>query len=181
MKRIFPISAYMVSAVLMTFYILVLWDARTPDVNMVYRLYYINHELEKWPGPDGFDYAVGTPVFMSQEQRRCGSGWVDRNGMGSRLSGEGAWIYFDGLPEGELRLAIVIDNAGEENVLTASSNREALPLTMEKGWNGGEKRQLWTAPIKAEDGEISLFIKDTEDVWVKEIMIDEAGESLSGK
>ena len=52
MKRLFPVSAYIVSAALFIFYIWVLWNARTPEVNLVYRMYYINRELEKWPGID---------------------------------------------------------------------------------------------------------------------------------
>lgn len=41
MKRLFPISAHTVSAVLMSFYIWILWNVRTPEVNLAYRLYYI--------------------------------------------------------------------------------------------------------------------------------------------
>ena len=162
MKRLFPVSAYIVSAALFIFYIWVLWNARTPEVNLVYGMYYINRELEKWPGIDGFDYVVGIPVYMNQEQKRCGSGWEDRNNLGRRVSSEGAWIYFDGLPEDDLRLTIVVD--------------EETPLTLEKGRENGEREQLWTAPIKAENGEISLLINGAEDVWVKEITIDEASE-----
>jgi len=56
------------------------------------------------------------------------------------------------------------------------SNREETPLTLEKGRENGEREQLWTASIKAENGEIALLINGTEDVWVKEITIDEASE-----
>ena len=163
MKRPFLISAYIVSAALFIFYIWVLWNARTPEVNLAYRMYYINRELEKWPGIEGFDYVVGIPVYMNQEQKR-------------RVSSEGAWIYFDGLPEDDLRLTIVVDDIGKKNILTVLSNREETPLTLEKGRENGEREQLWTAPIKAENGEISLLINGTEDVWVKEITIDEASE-----
>ena len=69
MKRPFLISAYIVSAALFIFYIWVLWNARTPEVNLAYRMYYINRELEKWPGIEGFDYVVGIPVYMNQEQK----------------------------------------------------------------------------------------------------------------
>ena len=176
MKRPFLISAYIVSAALFIFYIWVLWNARTPEVNLAYRMYYINRELEKWPGIEGFDYVVGIPVYMNQEQKRCGSGWEDRNNLGRRISSVGAWIYFDGLPEDDLRLTIVVDDIGKKNILTVLSNREETPLTLEKGRENGEREQLWTASIKAENGEISLLINGTEDVWVKEITIDEASE-----
>ena len=62
MKKLFVVSAYIVSATLFIFYSWVLWNARTPDVNLAYRMYYINRELEKWPGREGFDYVVGIPV-----------------------------------------------------------------------------------------------------------------------
>lgn len=176
MKRLFHISAYIVSAVLMSFYIWVLWNTRTPEVNLAYRLYYINQVLEKWPGIDGLDYMVGTSVYMNQEQRRCGSGWEERNDFGRQVSSGGAWIYFDGLPEGELCLIIVSENIGMKNTLIVSSNMEEIPLTLGKERGNRDEEQLWTAPIKAKDGEISLFIKGTEEVWVKEIMIDETGE-----
>ena len=132
-----------------------LWNARTPEVNLVYSMYYINRELEKWPGIDGFDYEVGIPVYMNQEQKRCGSGWEDRNNFGRRVSSEGAWIYFDGLPEDDLRLTIVVDDIGKKNIMTVLSNREEIPLILEKGRENGEMEQLWTAPIKAEK---SLFL-----------------------
>ncbi len=49
MKRPFLISAYIVSAALFYFLYLGFMNARTPEVNLAYRMYYINRELEKWP------------------------------------------------------------------------------------------------------------------------------------
>lgn len=59
-------------------------------------------------------------------------------------------------------MIIVSENIGMKNTLIVSSNMEEIPLTLGKERGNRDEEQLWTAPIKAKDGEISLFIKGRE-------------------
>lgn len=48
--------------VLAAFYLLIAWLAFNPDTEPVYRLYYIDRLIPRWPGEDGLKYALGTHV-----------------------------------------------------------------------------------------------------------------------
>ena len=49
-KNIARVLLYTACAVLVVFYILVLWWGKNPKVGTEYRMYYLTHELTDWPG-----------------------------------------------------------------------------------------------------------------------------------
>ena len=55
-KNIARVLLYAACAVLVVFYILVLWWGKNPKVGTEYRMYYLTHELTDWPGYGNLKY-----------------------------------------------------------------------------------------------------------------------------
>ena len=51
---------YIVCAVLVVFYLIVLWLGFNPDVCLEYKMYYLTNELSDWPGYGKLPYELGT-------------------------------------------------------------------------------------------------------------------------
>ena len=58
-KNIARVLLYTACAVLVVFYILVLWWGKNPKVGTEYRMYYLTHELTDWPGYGNLKYTFG--------------------------------------------------------------------------------------------------------------------------
>ena len=63
-KNIARVLLYTACAVLVVFYILVLWWGKNPKVGTEYRMYYLTHELTDWPGYGNLKYTFGTKEYV---------------------------------------------------------------------------------------------------------------------
>ena len=97
---------YAVCALLVLFYVVVMWWGITPDVGLEYKMYYITHELSDWPGYGNLSYELGTEeIAVSRNDRngnpaesktcmRKGQGWEKEQYEGSVNSGGTSYIYY---------------------------------------------------------------------------------------
>ncbi len=86
--------AYVLAGILFVGYVGILWWARTPDVSEVYRMYYIDHELQEWPGEDGlrvtsddWEYLRLTTEDTEKRQNVWGKGGLIRKKPGGGQMG----------------------------------------------------------------------------------------------
>lgn len=103
---------YILSAVLVIGYILILLRSLMPKTSWEYELYYIEHETARWAGLSGFDYTLGTPLKMTptdpNTNYRFDAGWGDFTEEGCWTNAETSTIYFDNLPERDLTLSVQV-------------------------------------------------------------------------
>ena len=71
-KNIARVLLYAACAVLVVFYILVLWWGKNPKVGTEYRMYYLTHELTDWPGYGNLKYTFGTKEICTEHKDRNG-------------------------------------------------------------------------------------------------------------
>lgn len=100
------ITLYSVCAVLILFYLAVLWLAVHPKVCMEYRMYYLTHELTDWPGYGKLPYALGTleyctgyydkdgELYTHSVCKRKGQGWEKYQNEGSVNRDKNAYLYY---------------------------------------------------------------------------------------
>ena len=84
-KNIARVLLYTACAVLVVFYILVLWWGKNPKVGTEYRMYYLTHELTDWPGYGNLKYTFGTKEICTEHKDRNGkeqSNVCSRKGQG---------------------------------------------------------------------------------------------------
>ena len=84
-KNIARVLLYAACAVLVVFYILVLWWGKNPKVGTEYRMYYLTHELTDWPGYGNLKYTFGTKEICTEHKDRNGkeqSNVCSRKGQG---------------------------------------------------------------------------------------------------
>lgn len=67
-KNIARVLLYTACAVLVVFYILVLWWGKNPKVGTEYRMYYLTHELTDWPGYGNLKYTFGTKEICTEHK-----------------------------------------------------------------------------------------------------------------
>ena len=65
-KNIARILLYIICAVLVVFYIMVLWWGKNPKVGIEYRMYYLTHELTDWPGYGNLKYKYETKEIITE-------------------------------------------------------------------------------------------------------------------
>lgn len=90
---------YGASAVLILFYLIVLYLGLKPDVGVEYEMYYISHEITEWPGYDNLRFDYGQVEFLTENTYRNSDGeYVShpvarRRGEGWHTSGryDGTW------------------------------------------------------------------------------------------
>ncbi len=118
MKKMLPVCGYAVSALLFLSYVMILGTSLFPKVCAEYRLYYIERELQDWPGYGGLQYRLGTPVvFRSTEEdrtRRCGNSWNSFEEDGCWTYGGHSALYFSGIFQNPGKEDGGAGNAGEE-------------------------------------------------------------------
>lgn len=97
---------YIVCAILVVFYLAVLWLGFNPDVCLEYRMYYITNELSDWPGYGRLPYELGTVEYCTGYWdkngnkyttnicKRKGQGWEKYQNEGSCNAGDTAFIYY---------------------------------------------------------------------------------------
>ncbi|RHC11898.1 hypothetical protein [Lachnospira eligens] len=88
-KNIARVLLYTACAVLVVFYILVLWWGKNPKVGTEYRMYYLTHELTDWPGYGNLKYTFGTKEICTEHKDRNGkeqSNVCSRKGQGWQKS-----------------------------------------------------------------------------------------------
>lgn len=97
---------YIVCAVLVVFYLIVLWLGFNPDVCLEYKMYYLTNELSDWPGYGKLPYELGTVEYCTGYWdkdgdkythnlcKRKGQGWEKYQNEGSRNKGETEYIYY---------------------------------------------------------------------------------------
>ena len=97
-KKIF---LYTLSAILVICYFSILYISLRPNVSWEYELYYIDKEIGKWPGNNGFSYKLGTKIETTLENnkncKRFGKGWGEYTEDGLWSSGKESNIYFSNL------------------------------------------------------------------------------------
>ena len=105
--KIGRIMAYTLAGILFVGYVGILWWARTPDVSDVYRMYYIDHELQEWPGEDGISFISGEWEYLGvtngeeeKASKRMGRGWSHREAEGRWTDGNQVRMWYR-IPEGE--------------------------------------------------------------------------------
>lgn len=175
--KVFPWICYILSAALILFYLLVLWKARTPDVNWAYQLYYIDKEIDIWPGIDGFDYTLGEVIQMEQEQKRCESGWGEIEAGGRWTQAGEAAIYFDKLPDKKLKLELVYSKPAGNTEIVISANGQTIWQEVKNTAVKEEKIQMVIDRGIVLDGRLKLSIICTSSrqagILIKEVQIDE--------
>lgn len=173
MKKVFPVCAYGICAILIAFYIGILLRALKPEVSFPYKLYYITKEINVWPGNDAFRYTLGTSVSLASDGVRLGSGW-DRDETGGRTSGNASHMYFEGLPQKPLELVLVCGEAEEDIIVTLSINdqnsfqyllkKQESRITLEIPDTGEEN---WKLSMKCvsdayENKDVSVLVKEVQ-------------------
>ena len=101
-KNIARVLLYAACAVLVVFYILVLWWGKNPKVGTEYRMYYLTHELTDWPGYGNLKYTFGTKDICTEHKDRNGkeqSNVCSRKGQGPRRHLPPPWRRFCALGE----------------------------------------------------------------------------------
>jgi hypothetical protein len=100
------IILYILSAILVIFYVCVLWWGQHPDVGLEYRMYYITHELSDWCGYGNLSYTPGTVEYCTELKdrngtpvsyrvcQRKGTGWESEQYEGSISSGDTSYLYY---------------------------------------------------------------------------------------
>lgn len=96
---------YVLCAVLVIFYLTVMYLGANPHVGTEYRMYYLTHELTDWPGYGKLHYDLGTlerctgslsggePVDYPVANRK-GRGWVIEEYDYSRTKADVASVYY---------------------------------------------------------------------------------------
>lgn len=101
MKKMISVCGYAVSALLFLSYVVILGTSLFPDVCAEYRLYYIDKDLQDWPGYGGLQYRLGTPVvFRSTAEdrtKRRGNSWNSFEEDGCWTYGDHSALYFSGI------------------------------------------------------------------------------------
>lgn len=102
---------YVVCAILVVFYLAVLWLGFNPDVCLEYKMYYLTNELSDWPGYGKLPYELGTEEYCTGYWdrdgnkythnicKRKGQGWEKYQNEGSCNAEDTASIYY--LPESD--------------------------------------------------------------------------------
>lgn len=108
-KNIARILLYIICAVLVVFYIMVLWWGKNPKVGIEYRMYYLTHELTDWPGYGNLKYKYGTKEICTEYKDRNGNelhnvcsrkgqGWQkSKRYEGTKNTAKDSYIYY--IPE----------------------------------------------------------------------------------
>ena len=109
------ISMYVISLILIVFYIGILIKGINTDANTEYKLYYVERVLQDWPGYGGLKYDLGVPIgFGIQEEnvvKRRGKGWGNLEENACWTIGSNASLYFSEIPSGEpLMLSIELES-----------------------------------------------------------------------
>ena len=99
-ENVKKIAAYGLSILLFAAYIGILFSARNPQVSLEYRMYYIEHTLDAWPGNGGLLYILGTKETFSLSPREPGAlnrvmeGWSFREESGRWTQGNRASVLY---------------------------------------------------------------------------------------
>ena len=108
-KNIARVLLYTACAVLVVFYILVLWWGKNPKVGTEYRMYYLTHELTDWPGYGNLKYTFGTKRYVQNIKTVMvknkamsavskGQGWQkSKRYEGTKNTDKDSYIYY--IPE----------------------------------------------------------------------------------
>lgn len=150
---------YIICAVLVVFYLAVLWLGFNPDVCLEYKMYYLTNELSDWPGYGKLPYELGTVEYCTGYWdkdgnkythnicKRKGQGWEKYQNEGSCNRGETAYIYY--LPtasEENAVLAFEIDSFEGDEAVKIYANDKLI------GEFGDEGRFELTVPeVKADE------------------------------
>ena len=90
---------YVISAILIFFYLVILWKGIHPAVSEEYHLYYIEKELIDWPGDGGLMYTLGDELCYGIEiehpSASVGRGWSAREERGIWTMVGEAVLYLD--------------------------------------------------------------------------------------
>lgn len=116
MKKV-NIIGYIVSGILIAAYIIILSTALNPKVKLEYDLYYIEKDLQDWPGYDGLNYSLGTKesFAINEENRinRRGRSWNAFEEDGCWTYGEHASLFYTGLSGKDLVIEMEIEDIRE--------------------------------------------------------------------
>lgn len=100
-EKIVRLFAYGLSIVLVATYMLILWSARSPQVSLEYKMYYIERTLREWPGNGGLAYELGTKESFATDDmaeegyvKRLTEGWSYPEVLGIWTDGEQASLIY---------------------------------------------------------------------------------------
>lgn len=100
------ISLYILSALFVIGYFVILALSMKPRVSWEYELYYISKETDVWPGMNGYDYYLGTKINTNLENidgsKMLGKGFTKYEDNGCWSFGEVSKIYFKNIPKNDL-------------------------------------------------------------------------------
>ncbi|MBQ4283439.1 MAG: hypothetical protein IJB96_05865 [Lachnospira sp.] len=126
------IVLYLLSAVLVVFYLVVLFWGQNPTVPPEYEMYYITHELKVWPGYNNLAYELGKAEYCTNNYnskieadkavRRRGAGWHYVDKHGSHSYEDEAYLYYipnESKSDAELRVEIKKYRGAEETYVYA--------------------------------------------------------------
>lgn len=106
---------YGISFLLVVAYVAVAGLALNPDVSPEYRQYYVEGNVESWPGENGLDYEPGTRLYFGAnasnetvELEHRGKGWSAKESWGAWSRGTEAHLVFilDDRPSSGLNLSV---------------------------------------------------------------------------
>lgn len=134
---------------------------------------YITKEIDFWPGNDAFKYTIGTPELLNSESRRLGEGW-SKEASGSRITGDKAFLYFEGLPANPTEFILKCSEVGEDVNVTVNINDQnsfqyllkrgedtislVIPELKEENW----KMSFSFASNSIQSGHMGVFVKEVQ-------------------
>ena len=97
---------YILSFILVSFYLVIMVLAIKPNISWEYELYYITKETDVWPGNNGYEYKLGDKIRTVLENRefckRLGKGWGNIEEDGCWSKEDESKIYFSSIPAKDL-------------------------------------------------------------------------------
>lgn len=150
---------YIVCAVLVVFYLAVLWFGFNPNVCLEYKMYYLTNELSDWPGYGKLTYEMGTVeyctgrwdkegnIYTHNICKRKGQGWEKYQNEGSCNKGDTSYIYYLPKSDGEnTTFAFEINRFEGEEAVKVYANDKLIGE-----FNGEGKIELTVPEVTADE------------------------------
>lgn len=97
-KRL-DILCWIVSGILISIYVYILYLGLFPNVCKEYQMYYIDETLVDWPGYNGLNYTLGEKLYFGLDYdntlKNRGLGWGNKESKACWTDGTEAKLYFD--------------------------------------------------------------------------------------
>lgn len=132
---------YCVSAILMAFYPLTLWQGLHPQTSVEYRMYYLEETLRVWPGENGLAAAPGETLSFQGQQAGDGqiaghlaaAGWHYAEEQGYQMDGNDASLYLVWESDSEVQGQLCLDAESACTVNVLANGEPAASVQVPSG------------------------------------------------